>query len=57
MIKLNPAFNDFIRVAMLFLYLFGSTSATVECNGPKYSPLGCFTDEYPFSVDGYRNGN
>ena len=41
---------------MLLSLLFShQVSATVECNGLKYSPLGCFTDEYPFSVEGYRN--
>ena len=39
----------------LSLLFANQVSATVECNGLKYSPLGCFTDEYPFSVEGYRN--
>ena len=41
---------------MLISYLFAGVTATTECNGTKYSPLGCFTDEYPFSVEGYRQG-
>ena len=42
---------------MLISYLFAGVTATTECNGTKYSPLGCFTDEYPFSVEGYRQGD
>ena len=38
----------------LFIGLFGFISAKTECNGSKYSPLGCFTDDPPFSVPGYR---
>ena len=40
----------------LFLLGFGLVSAKTECNGSKYSPLGCFTDDPPFSVPGYRPG-
>ena len=40
---------------MKFLVGFlGFISAKTECNGSKYSPLGCFTDDPPFSVPGYR---
>ena len=28
--------------------------SVTECNGPKYSPLGCFTDDPPFSIPDYR---
>ena len=32
--------------------LVSLASATTECNGSKYSPLGCFTDDPPFYVAG-----
>ena len=38
----------------LLVGLFGFITARTECNGADYSPLGCFTDDPPFSVPGYR---
>ena len=38
----------------IFIGFLGFISAKTECNGSKYSPLGCFTDDPPFSVPGYR---
>lgn len=39
---------------LLSFGLLGVAFARTECNGSKYSPLGCFTDDPPFSVPGYR---
>ena len=45
----------FFTEKMKFLVgFFGFIAARTECNGADYSPLGCFTDDPPFSVPGYR---
>ena len=31
-------------------------NAETVCNGEDYTPLGCFTDEFPYHVPGYRQG-
>ena len=46
----------FQRKMKLFLGLLAIVSGKTECNGSKYSPLGCFTDDPPFTVPGYRPG-
>ena len=54
--KLTKYFKKLKNVSKMkiFIGLFGLISAKTECNGSKYSPLGCFTDDPPFSVPGYR---
>ena len=39
---------------LLSFGLIGLAAAKTQCNGSKYSPLGCFTDDPPFTVPGYR---
>ena len=39
---------------LLSFGLIGFAAAKTQCNGSKYSPLGCFTDDPPFTVPGYR---
>ena len=46
--------NIFTEKMKLFVGLFGFIAARTECNGADYAPLGCFTDDPPFSVPGYR---
>ena len=40
---------------ILTLVLIGVKAKTV-CDGPDYEPLGCFTDEFPFSIPLIRPG-
>merc|ERR1712046_29950 len=42
------------KMKLFYLSAGCLVSAKTECNGTKYSPLGCFTDDPPFSVPGYR---
>ena len=62
--KPRPGSIDFLRSELLTqkftepvlgLY-FSRCLIKTECNGEKYSPLGCFTDDFPFHVVGYRPG-
>ena len=46
--------NIFTEKMKLFVGFFLLIAARTECNGADYSPLGCFTDDPPFSVPGYR---
>ena len=41
------------EVILYITVLIGIDAGTV-CNGPDYSPLGCFTDQFPFNE--YLNG-
>ena len=38
----------------MIIYLVTVATALTKCNGPEYTPLGCFTDEYPFAIPLYR---
>ena len=41
---------------MLVFVVLKFVASTTVCNGPDYEPLGCFTDDYPFSIPIYRPG-